>query len=106
MNKSIPNEDITSLHRSSSDIVLPFTTQPVCADDDFDTNTTSSDIEVISCCNSTYGGEVHELHSSNTPTIMSPVKEPRLSLGFNQNSLVLQKYYLRGFSAPVVLNKW
>ncbi|RTG87789.1 uncharacterized protein DC041_0007078 [Schistosoma bovis] len=105
VNKSIPNEDITSLHRSSSDIVLPFTTQPVCADDDFDTNTTSSDIEVISCCNSTYGGEVHELHSSNTPTIMSPVKEPRLSLGFNQNSLVLQKYYLRGFSAPVVLNK-
>ncbi|CAH8647871.1 unnamed protein product [Schistosoma haematobium] len=105
VNKSIPNEDITSLHRSSSDIVLPFTAQPVCADDDFDTNTTSSDIEVISCCNSTYGGEVHELHSSNTPTIMSSVKEPRLSLGFNQNSLVLQKYYLRGFSAPVVLNK-
>lgn len=106
MNKSIPNEDITSLHRSSSDVVLPFTAQPVCADDDFDTNTTSSDIEVISCCNSTYGGEVHELHSSNTPTVMSPVKEPRLSLGFNQNSLVLQKYYLGGFSAPVVLNKW
>ncbi|CAH8634698.1 unnamed protein product [Schistosoma margrebowiei] len=105
VNKSIPNEDITSLHRSSSDIVLPFTAQPVCADDDFDTNTTSSDIEVISCCNSTHGGEVHELHSSNTPTIMSPVKEPRLSSGFNQNSLVLQKYSLRGFSAPVVLNK-
>ncbi|CAI2733776.1 unnamed protein product [Schistosoma spindalis] len=105
VNKSIPNEDITSLHRSSSDIVLPFTAQPVCADDDFDTNTTSSDIEVISCCNSTYGGEVHELHSSNTPTIMSPVKEPRLSSGFNRNSLVSQKYSLRGFSAPVVLNK-
>ncbi|CAH8614889.1 unnamed protein product [Schistosoma intercalatum] len=105
VNKSIPNKDITSLHRSSSDIVLPLTAQPVCADDDFDTNTTSSDIEVISCCNSTYGGEVHELHSSNTPTIMSPVKEPRLSSGFNQNSLVLQKYYLRGFSAPIVLNK-
>ncbi|CAH8663495.1 unnamed protein product [Schistosoma rodhaini] len=105
VNKSIPNEDITTFHRSSSDIVLPFTAQPVCADDDFDTNTTSSDIEVISCCNSTNGGEVHDLHSSNTPTIMSPIKGPRLSSGLNQNPLNLQKYSLRGFSAPVVLNK-
>ncbi|CAH8593017.1 unnamed protein product [Schistosoma turkestanicum] len=105
IDKSLSNEDAISLFHSSSDLVLPFAAQPLFADDDFDTNTTSSDIEVISCCNSTNGSEVHALHASNVPTTMFPTNEPALAEGFNQYPHVLQNYPLGVVSAPVVLNK-
>ncbi|KAK4475620.1 hypothetical protein MN116_000892 [Schistosoma mekongi] len=99
VDKSISNEDISSLYRTSSDVVLPFTSQPIYAEGDFDTNTTSSDIEVISCCNSTHGGEVHGLNS-NIPIAISSAKEAGLE------GLTQQMYSLEEFRASAILSKY
>ncbi|TNN08054.1 TATA element modulatory factor [Schistosoma japonicum] len=100
VDKSVSNEDISSLHRTSSDVVLPFTAQPIYTEGDFDTNTTSSDIEVISCCNSTNGGEVHGLNSSIISNTISSAKKAGLE------ESTQQMYSLGEFSASVILSKF
>ncbi|CAH8641719.1 unnamed protein product [Heterobilharzia americana] len=102
--KSVSDEDIAPVQNTLPIKELSLTTQPVCMDEDFDTNTTGSDIEVISCSNSTNGGEVHSLISSNMPIVTRSVGEVNLS-AFSRHPFSPKKHSLRGFSAPVALSK-
>ncbi|VDQ14843.1 unnamed protein product [Trichobilharzia regenti] len=113
--KSLSVEEIRFVQCTSpveEEEVLPLTTtttqRSICLDEDIDTNTTGSDIEVISCSTSTNGGEVHGAIPSNISMIMRQPVNAASSGSTDSSSLhpfLSPKHSIRGFSAPVGLSK-